>query len=209
MGIYYRSIDHTRKEFIDPPKAFSIKFPGIISPSSPFPNMLLLANALGNDFQIENDMRDDFYVENDGYQDKTEYYYEKLKSYFPNYDFDKSEWKKESEEQEDISYRSCDIKGLNELIRHKMKMLDLLKAQVLPEKINEKDKYSLESLIEIFLDHTYKVDEDNAKNLINYMENNPNSEIPENLKDTFNLPLALHAICLEIRSLKDDIEELH
>jgi hypothetical protein len=94
MGIYYMAMDHKKKQKIEPPGDFSIKSPGIFHPHNPFPNMVIMANALGNNFEIVNDCDENTYYA-DGYEDKTDYFYDMLKRYFPNYDFDKAEWKKE------------------------------------------------------------------------------------------------------------------
>jgi hypothetical protein len=79
------------KQFIEP--IGSIKFPGIVNPESIFPHLVILANALHGRFEIENDMHNDYYVE--GYEDKTQFYFEMLKRYFPDFDFDVGKWREE------------------------------------------------------------------------------------------------------------------
>jgi len=91
MGIYYQAMDHKNKEVIKPPHKFSIKFPGIINPNNPFSNMVILANAIGGEFEIVNDGNEDIFYDED-YTDVTDEYFEMLKKYFPNYDFDKAQW---------------------------------------------------------------------------------------------------------------------
>lgn len=91
MGIYYKAMDHKKNETIEPPLDFSIKFPGICHPHNPFPNMVILANSLGGNFEIVNDCDDETYYA-DGYKDVTDYYFEMLCNYWPDYDFKKAEW---------------------------------------------------------------------------------------------------------------------
>lgn len=85
MGIYYQAMDHKEKKIITPPLDFSNTSPGIFHPFNPFPNIVMLANSHGCRFEIVND-QDDIYYEED-YEDVTEYYFEMLKRYFPEYDF--------------------------------------------------------------------------------------------------------------------------
>ncbi|HEX4374899.1 MAG TPA: hypothetical protein VHZ50_16460 [Puia sp.] len=91
MGIYYQAMDHLRKELIEPPLDFSIKFPGICHPNNPFPNMVILANALGANFQIVNDCVEDVYY-SAGYKNMTDHYFKMLCKYWPEYDFERAEW---------------------------------------------------------------------------------------------------------------------
>ena len=90
MGIYYKAVDELRKEFIESPKGFSIKSPGIFHPNNPFPNIVIMANHLGNNFIIVNDsgLYDDLYYD-ESLKDMTDYYYKMFCEYFPNYNFEK------------------------------------------------------------------------------------------------------------------------
>jgi hypothetical protein len=94
MGIYYQAMDHINKEIIKPPGAFSIKFPGIFYPTNPFPNIVIMANALGSNFEIVNDGYENIYYD-EGYKDRTDYYFNLLKEYYPEYDWHKARWKKD------------------------------------------------------------------------------------------------------------------
>jgi hypothetical protein len=95
MGIYYQAMDHNKKEIIEPPEDFSIKFPGIIHPHNPFSMMVVMANALGSNFEIVNDCDENTYYAN-GYKYMTDHYFEMLCKYFPDYDFKQAEWKEEA-----------------------------------------------------------------------------------------------------------------
>ena len=56
MGIYYCAIDLNSKLLIEPPNDFSIKYPGVCHPNSPFPGMVIMKNCQGFNFEIYNDM---------------------------------------------------------------------------------------------------------------------------------------------------------
>jgi len=94
MGIYYRAIDLSNKEYIDPPGSFADKFPGIIHPSNPFSHMILMANVLGSSFDIYYDDCSTYEssCESD-FKDMTDNYLKQYQEYFPDYDIEKAEWK--------------------------------------------------------------------------------------------------------------------
>lgn len=67
--------------------------------------------------------------------------------------------------------------------------------------------YSLESLIETFLDHSKKADNQRQKWIADFKENCPNEELPEHMKDEFSVATALAAICIELLKLRDKNEK--
>ena len=94
MGIYYKAMDHQTKKEFEAPGDFSIKSPGIFHPHNPFPHMVVMANSLGENFEIVNDTDEQVYYSEE-YEDMTDYYFEMLCRYFPEYDFQKAVWKDE------------------------------------------------------------------------------------------------------------------
>ncbi len=64
------------------------------------------------------------------------------------------------------------------------------------------DKYTLEWLSKNFSEHAKFFDEQCKKELEDYKKNYPDSELPEHLKEGFNLPRALAVICFEIQIMK-------
>lgn len=61
--------------------------------------------------------------------------------------------------------------------------------------------YPLEELIEIFKQHSDLAEIKRQELIQTHKETYEGSELPEHLKDEFNLPLALHSICVEIDKL--------
>lgn len=62
--------------------------------------------------------------------------------------------------------------------------------------------YTMEELLTIFQKHAEEYEESIHKNTKLYKEMYPNDPIPEHLKNSFNLPLALWIIIAEIERLK-------
>lgn len=90
MGIYYFAVDYIHKEQMWAPGHFSDKC--IYGPTHPLPNMIVMKNCQGASFEIINDVSS--YEEHD-FKDVTEEVYKELKEKFPQYDWDKQEWKKD------------------------------------------------------------------------------------------------------------------
>jgi len=65
-------------------------------------------------------------------------------------------------------------------------------------------KYTLDYLSEKFKEHAIKAEKNNRKSLANFVENNPEAEIPEWFLDEFSLPLALKTIVDELIQLKEN-----
>ncbi len=64
------------------------------------------------------------------------------------------------------------------------------------------NKYSIESLIEIFEIHSKKSKIMNEKLKEEFMENNPGTPLPNHFKDDFSIIKALKHMCEEIQKLK-------
>ena len=62
--------------------------------------------------------------------------------------------------------------------------------------------YSLENLISIFKKHANQSDKNQQEIIRYYKENFPDSELPEYMKDNFNISYALSVMCCEIEKLK-------
>lgn len=67
-------------------------------------------------------------------------------------------------------------------------------------------KYSIEELAETFAQHSTGVHQDRLKWTTDFQENYPGEDLPDYMKDDFNFPKALEAICLEIIRLKGDLK---
>jgi hypothetical protein len=62
--------------------------------------------------------------------------------------------------------------------------------------------YSIESLSEVFSDHAEKFDRDSKRNIEEYKIKYPDQDLPEHMKENFNLAQALSLICKEIIIIK-------
>ena len=67
--------------------------------------------------------------------------------------------------------------------------------------------YSIESLSAIFANHARSQNNNYQKDLEEYRNNNPGQPLPEHLKDSFNLCLALCIMCKEIKALHDKVTD--
>ncbi len=63
--------------------------------------------------------------------------------------------------------------------------------------------YELNELFATFIDHSQKAEQFNKKLITDFLENNPDSELPDHFKDDFSLPMALASICHEILMIKN------
>lgn len=61
--------------------------------------------------------------------------------------------------------------------------------------------YEIEELIKKFKDHAAQAEKNQEEWKKSFQDNNPGAVMPEHLKDDFNLPQALHDICVEIDKL--------
>ena len=84
MGVYYAAVDHKAKEFMEPPKGFSIKYPGIFHPKNPFSNMVMMKNSEGCNFEVINDGYDSYYDYKEEYREVTEENFKRLIEMFPD-----------------------------------------------------------------------------------------------------------------------------
>jgi hypothetical protein len=66
--------------------------------------------------------------------------------------------------------------------------------------------YSIESLVDFFGKYAKISDEIQKKNIRDFQDNDPDSEIPEYLQFDFNINLALQSICKEIVVLSNYLE---
>jgi hypothetical protein len=64
------------------------------------------------------------------------------------------------------------------------------------------NKYTLESLIDVFSDHSIRYEEDRIKWIENFKKDYPSEPVPTYLEEYFNLSSALKCICEEILMLK-------
>jgi hypothetical protein len=62
--------------------------------------------------------------------------------------------------------------------------------------------YTLEYLIEKFLEHEKRAEQTQKELIAQFIENNPGEPLPEWFKDDFNLPGALSSVCAEVLALK-------
>jgi hypothetical protein len=72
----------------------------------------------------------------------------------------------------------------------------------------EKDPYSLEELIKTFGEHTEKAQKNHEACVRLFMENNPDTQLPDHLKDDFNICKALLTFSREIKDLKESLKAL-
>lgn len=63
--------------------------------------------------------------------------------------------------------------------------------------------YSIEELEKTFLLHHERSVELNKKLVREFQEENPGEPIPDPFRDDFSLPLALQAMCVAIRDLRE------
>lgn len=63
--------------------------------------------------------------------------------------------------------------------------------------------YSIEELEETFRLHHEKALEEHNKSIKKFQENFPDEPLPKHFEDEFSLPLALAAICVAIRDLRN------
>lgn len=65
--------------------------------------------------------------------------------------------------------------------------------------------YLIENLSSVFSQHA-EIYEKNQKQMIElYKQNNPDQELPDHFKDTFNLSKALSVMCDEIQKLNESV----
>jgi hypothetical protein len=64
-------------------------------------------------------------------------------------------------------------------------------------------EYSMEQLRETFLRHAEDANKSRDEHIANFIEINPDYEVPDHLMDDFNLPNALAAMCAEIIRVRD------
>ncbi len=62
--------------------------------------------------------------------------------------------------------------------------------------------YTIEALPEIFAEHAQKNEEIHAEQVKTYLEISSHSELPDHMKNPFNISRALQVICEELRALK-------
>lgn len=67
--------------------------------------------------------------------------------------------------------------------------------------------YSIESLPEIFKSHADINDEMLAEQIKTYHDINSDPELPDHLKNAFNISRALAVMCEEIRNLKETVKK--
>jgi len=65
--------------------------------------------------------------------------------------------------------------------------------------------YELEKLMKTFKKHAEEAKKNHEKWVGEYRIDYPNDPLPKCMEDTFNLPEALHAICVEIDKLRIEI----
>lgn len=66
------------------------------------------------------------------------------------------------------------------------------------------DYYLLDELVKIFQDHCEKFNKSMHEFLKNWIENNPDKPIPNELSDDFSFPKALLSIVKELQALKNE-----
>lgn len=64
-------------------------------------------------------------------------------------------------------------------------------------------KYTLERLRSEFLEHAKHFEKENVELIERYKRDYPGEELPDHLKDDFNLSYALHDMCNELINLKE------
>lgn len=62
--------------------------------------------------------------------------------------------------------------------------------------------YSLEKLMETFLEHGTQAEDGKAQNIKRFLEQNPGEPLPAFMTDSFNLCFALYSICDELSKMK-------
>ena len=66
----------------------------------------------------------------------------------------------------------------------------------------DKNDYRIETLAKAFSDHADKCDKSHQRRIRDHCESFPNSEVPEWMKDHFNISRALSVMAAEIERLK-------
>ena len=61
--------------------------------------------------------------------------------------------------------------------------------------------YELQELIKTFKEHAIQTEKNQEQWKKSWVENNPGEPMPDHIKDDFNFPNALFAICVEIDKL--------
>jgi hypothetical protein len=64
----------------------------------------------------------------------------------------------------------------------------------------------IKKLVEIFTEHEIQADKNRQDDLIAFVQNHPGEEVPDHMKDNFNICRALKMICKEIVLIKEKLD---